>query len=150
MQADFRQIGVQITQQTMDDDAAFNAITAPDSKYLNFDLAMWDWVPPVDPDFMLSVVTCSQYGNWSDSGYCNPAYDTMYAQQGTLTNEKQRQQLIWQMQDMIYNARPYIILNYPDIIEAHSKQWTGFVLAPVMGSINSLSMQTLLQVHRVG
>ena len=150
MQADFRQIGVLITQKTMDDNAAFSAITAPGNKYLNFDLAMWDWVPPVDPDFMLSAVTCNQYGNWSDSGYCNPAYDAMYAQQSTLTNEKQRQQLVWRMQDIVYNARPYVILNYPDVIEAHSKQWTGFVLAPVMGSINSLSMQTLLQVHRVG
>jgi peptide/nickel transport system substrate-binding protein len=54
------------------------------------------------------------------------------------------------MQRLIYNARPYLILDYPDIIEAHTKQWTGFVPAPVMGSVNSLSMQTLLQVHQAG
>jgi len=150
IQSDFRQIGVQITQKTMDDDAAFAAISGPSNKYLNFDMAMWDWVPPVDPDFMLSVVTCEQYGGWSDSGYCNPAYDAMYEQQSTLTNPKERQQLVWKMQDTIYNARPYIILDYPDVIEAHSKKWTGFTLSPVMGSVTSLSMQTLLQVHQVG
>jgi peptide/nickel transport system substrate-binding protein len=54
------------------------------------------------------------------------------------------------MQRVIYNARPYVILDYPDIIEAHTKQWTGFVPEPVMGSVNSLSMQTLLQVHQTG
>ena len=74
----------------------------------------------------------------------------MYAQQSTLTDPKQRRALVWKMQDLIYNERPYIILDYPDIIEAHSKQWDGFVQSPVMGSVNSLSMQTLLGVHLVG
>jgi peptide/nickel transport system substrate-binding protein len=150
LQTDWKKIGISITQQNMDDAAASAAITAPNNKYLTFDMAMWDWVPPVDPDFMLSVVTCGQYGGWSDSGYCNPGYDRMYARQSTLINPAQRRALIWRMQKMIYNQRPYIILDYPDIIEAHTKQWTGFVPAPVMGSVNSLSMQTLLQVHRVG
>jgi len=150
LQTDFRKIGIAITQQNLDDDAATTAITAPDNKYLTFDMAMWDWVPPVDPDFMLSVVTCAQYGGWSDSGFCDPAYDRMYGRQSTLTAVSQRRALIWQMQRLIYGARPYIILNYPDIIEAHTKQWTGFVPAPVMGSVNSLSMQTLLQVQPAG
>jgi peptide/nickel transport system substrate-binding protein len=150
LQADFRKIGIAIQQQNLDDAAATAAITAPNNKYLTFDMAMWDWVPPVDPDFMLSVVTCGQYGGWSDSGFCDPAYDSMYAQQSTLTSVSQRRALIWHMQQVIYNARPYLILDYPDIIEAHTKQWTGFVEAPVMGSVNSLSMQTLLQVHQTG
>ena len=148
MQADLRKIGISITQQNMDDSAAFSAISAPNNKYETFDMAMWDWVPPVDPDFMLSVLTCAQLGNNSDSGFCNPAYDKMFARQSTLLNSAARHQLIWQMQKYIYNARPYIILDYPDIIEAHSPAWTGFAVAPVMGSVNSLSMQTLLTVHK--
>ena len=149
LQADWKKIGIAITQQNLDDAAATSAITAPGNKYLNFDMAMWDWVPPVDPDFMLSVVTCAQYGGWSDSGYCNPAYDKNYARQSTLTSVRQRQALIWQMQKTVYSDRPYLVLVYPDIIEAHTRQWSGFTPSPVMGSVNSLSMQTLLQVHQV-
>jgi peptide/nickel transport system substrate-binding protein len=149
IESGFRQIGIVIRQRNMDDDAAFAAISAPDNTYRTFDFAMWDWVPPVDPNFMLSVVTSSAYGNNSDSGYSDPAYDRMYTEQCTLTDIKQRQQLVWKMQEMIYNARPYIILNYPDIIEAHSRNWTGFVMSPSMGSLTSLSMQTLLSVHLV-
>jgi peptide/nickel transport system substrate-binding protein len=149
IQSDFQQIGIQIEELNLDDDATFVAISAPNNKYETFDLAMWDWVPPVDPDYMLSVLTCAQLGNNSDTGYCNPAYDKMYEQQGTLTNQKARQGLVWKMEQTIFDARPYIILDYPDIIEAHSKQWTGFVVAPVMGSINDLSMLTLLGLHRV-
>ena len=146
MQSDLAKIGISISQQNMDDSATFNAISH--DKYRTFDMAMWDWVPPVDPDFMLSVVTCAQLGNNSDSGYCNSAYDRMYAKQSTLISTSARRALIGQMQRYIYAAKPYIILDYPDIIEAHSPKWTGFVVAPVMGSVNSLSTQTLLQVHQ--
>ncbi|HEX5189646.1 MAG TPA: peptide ABC transporter substrate-binding protein [Streptosporangiaceae bacterium] len=148
MQADLAKIGISISQQNMDDSATFNAISAPGNKYETFDMAMWDWVPPVDPDFMLSVMTCAQLGNNSDSGYCNPAYDKMYARQSTLIATSARRALIWKMQQYIYDAKPYIILDYPDIIEAHSTKWTGFTVSPVMGSVNSLSTATLLQVHQ--
>jgi peptide/nickel transport system substrate-binding protein len=149
LQTDWRKIGIAITQQNLDDAAATAAITAPNNKYLTFDMAMWDWVPPVDPDFILSVLTCGQYGGWSDSGYCSQAYDKMYAKQATLTSPAQRRILVGQMQQSIYNSRPYLVLDYPDVIEAHTKQWAGFAPSPVMGSINSLSTQTLLQVHRI-
>ena len=148
MQTDLAKIGISISQQNMDDSATFNAISAPNSKYETFDMAMWDWVPPVDPDFMLSVMTCAQLGNNSDSGYCNPAYDKMYARQSTLIATSARRALIWQMQQYIYNAKPYIILDYPDIIEAHSTTWAGFTVSPVMGSVNSLSTATLLNVYQ--
>ena len=69
IQADFQKIGVRLSQKALDSSAAFDAITAPSTKYQNFDLAMWDWVGLPDPDFMLSVVTCAQYGGWSDTGY---------------------------------------------------------------------------------
>jgi peptide/nickel transport system substrate-binding protein len=149
IQADFQQIGVKLTQRALDDSAAFNAITAPGTTgYLNFDLAMWDWVPLIDPDFILSVVTCSQFGGWSDSGYCNPQYDQWYKQQSTLTKQSDRVALVYKMQDQIYNDRPYIVLNYDDQIEAHTKSWTGFVYSP-QGSFNPLSKQTMTEIHQV-
>jgi peptide/nickel transport system substrate-binding protein len=148
IQNDFNQIGIQIKQRSMDDDAANTALNDPDGKYLTYDLAMYDWVPPVDPDFMLSVMTCGALGNNSDSGYCDPSYDAQYAQQSILTDSAARHALVNQMQEKIYNDRPYIILDYPDIIEAHNKAFTGFVMSPVMGSVNSLSMITLLGLQK--
>ncbi len=58
IQADFRKIGIELKQKSLDSSAAFDAITSPNGKYTDFDLSMWDWVGLVDPDFMLSVVTC--------------------------------------------------------------------------------------------
>jgi len=149
IQADFKTIGVDLTQKALDSSAAFDAITAPSTKYLNFDLAMWDWVPLIDPDFMLSVVTCGQYGGWSDSGYCNKAYDAMYARQGTTLNQKERRLIVYQMQEKLARDKPYIFLNYESWISAHSKGWDGFVSSP-QGPFNSLSKESFTSVHRVG
>jgi peptide/nickel transport system substrate-binding protein len=144
-----QQIGVKVTERALDNDAAFQEVTKPDNKYLDFDLAMWDWVPLIDPDFILSVVTCGQYGGWSDTGYCDPAYDKMYQQQGLLTDAKQRQQAVWAMQQKLYDDRPYIVLSYDNQLEVHSKKWDGLVLT-AQGSFNPLSVQSMTQVHRVG
>lgn len=149
IQNDFQQIGVKLTMRKMDTDAATTAINGSDNKYTDFDLAMWDWIPPVDPDFQLSVLTCAQLGNNSDSGYCNPAYDKLYAAQGTAPTKAARQAIVDQMQKLAFDDRPYIVLNYQDVIEAHSPKWTGFLMSPLVGSVNNLSTQTLLTVHRV-
>ncbi len=150
IQTSFKQIGIDLQMRKMDTDAATTAINGSDNMYTGYDLAMWDWIPPVDPDFILSVLTCAQWGNNSDSGYCNPAYDALYLKQGTETDRAQRQATINEMQQIAFNDRPYIVLVYQDIIEAHSPKWTGFVMSPLVGSVNNLSTQTLLQVHKVG
>jgi peptide/nickel transport system substrate-binding protein len=126
VQNGLRQIGVKIAQRALDGSTAFTEITAPDNKYLNFDLSMWDWVGYEDPDFMLSVLTCGQYGGWSDSGYCNPAYDKLYQQQGATVDQKKRQKIVWQMQKIIAEQRPYIMLVNLDVVQAAPKKWAGF------------------------
>jgi peptide/nickel transport system substrate-binding protein len=149
IQADLAKVGIGLTQRNLDDTAAFEAVIAPDNKYLEFDLAMWDWVPEIDPDFILSVLTCEQYGGWSDTGYCDKSYDKMYADQAALLETGARRDLIHQMQRKVANERPYIVLNYQNVLEAHGTKWAGFVPSP-MESLNPLSKQTLTEVHRTG
>ena len=61
-------------------------------------------------------------------------------------NLAQRRSLVWQMQALLAKDLPYIDINYPDWIEAHSPSWTGFVMTP-QGSFNEMSDLTMLQVH---
>ena len=125
------------------------AILGDNSTYNKFDLAMWDWYPccPV-PDFILSVVECSEFGNWSDTGYCNPEYDKMYKAQGLERDLSKREKMVYAMQKMIYDARPYIVLSNDDTLNAWSTGWTGFVEGP-LGLFNNLSKTSLTQVHQV-
>jgi peptide/nickel transport system substrate-binding protein len=144
IQADFKKIGVEINQKVLDPSAEFDAITQ--NKYRNYDMTMWYWVPIVDPDFILSVYTCSQWYAWNDSGYCNKKYDQLYKEQAITTDPAKRQQIVYQMQKMFYDSRTEIVLDYNDTIDAWSNKWTGFVESP-QGMFTQLSKESLENVH---
>jgi peptide/nickel transport system substrate-binding protein len=146
LQTSFSKIGVQLRQKALDATAAFDLMSGPNNKYQGFDLALWDWVALIDPDFMLSVVTCAQYGGWSDSGYCDKRYDAMYSKQQLTPDQGKRRALVRQMQKYLYDRRPYIWLAALDSVDALSSKWTGLVPSP-QGPFNSLSKASLTSVH---
>jgi len=128
----FAKLGVKVTQKVGGDTTASYAIetgdcSGPASKqYTGFDIAMWDWVGYVDPDFMLSVVTRGQWCSWSDTGVNNPAYDKLYEQQGKTVDPAKRKALVYKMQKIVYDNVYYTQLVNEQAIDAHSKSWTGF------------------------
>jgi len=105
-----------------------------------FDMFEWGWVVEPDPNYQLSTFTCANrsykdgdsiYANLSDSFYCNPAYDTLFAQQGVETDVTKRTDIVKQMQQMLYDDAPYIVTYYYDNPEAYrSDRFTGFVNQP--------------------
>jgi peptide/nickel transport system substrate-binding protein len=121
VQTDLKEVGVQLTPEVLDNSAAYSAVTA--GNYKTFEMAMWDWYPETDPDFMLSVLTCSAWNVWNDTGYCNKSYDSLFNEQGAAMVPAQRLQLVYQMQQMVSQANSYLVLDYPDSIEAHSTKW---------------------------
>ena len=125
----FRQAGIKANPESMDEDSVV-AATTPAGDY---DLVIWSWDPDPDPDFILSVLTTDQFveGGWSDSGYHNPDYDQLYLEQQELVDKTARQQAIWEMQEMVFNDRPYIVLVYEDMLQAYrSDRFTGFIISP--------------------
>ncbi len=112
----------------LDDSAAYSAITA--NSYKNFEISMWDWYPLTDPDFMLSVLTCGSWNVWNDTGYCSKSYDSLYQAQSAAASAAKRQQIVYQMQQMIASQRVYLVLDYADSIEAHSTAWAACRWSP--------------------
>jgi peptide/nickel transport system substrate-binding protein len=132
VQEGFAEAGVKLTQKVGGDTTASYALETDDNcdgeastGYATFDMAMWDWVGYIDPDFMLSVVTKGQWCSWSDTGWDNPEYDEMYERQGTLVDPEERKQLVWEMQEMIYDNFVYTQLTNHEYIDAHSDKWAG-------------------------
>ena len=83
---------------------------------------------------MLSVMTSEQYveGGWSDCGYSNPEYDQLYLEQQSLIDRAERQKVVWKMQEMLYNDRPYIVLYYSANLQAYrSDRFSGFIESPL-------------------
>ena len=152
----FTQLGLKINYQVLDEAALL-------AKQYNFsgkdydpqyDLFLWDWVGSgSDPNYILSVFTTAQIANLSDSQFSNATYDKLFAQQQTIIDPTQRKAVIWQMQQLLYQQSPYIVLVYHHNLEAYSDKWTGFVRSPGGdGSIiyNADNVDSYLYAHPVG
>jgi peptide/nickel transport system substrate-binding protein len=146
IQPDFKKIGVQLNLKVLDPSAAYDALTA--NNYRNFEISMWDWYPLTDPDFMLSVLTCNSFDVWNDTGYCSKAYDNLYSAQSAAMDPAKRTQVVYQMQQMIAAAKPYLVIDYPDSIEAQSTHWSAR-LEVGGGSFNSMSILPMDSVHQL-
>ncbi|MCS6994354.1 MAG: ABC transporter substrate-binding protein [Anaerolineales bacterium] len=119
-------IGIRATPAAVDPDSLMAAVT-PNGDY---DLVIWGWGSDPDPDFMLSVMTSEQYveGGWSDSGYSNPVYDELFVKQQKTLDENERQKIVWEMQEIVFNDRPYIVLWYDNTLQAYrSDRFVGFL-----------------------
>jgi peptide/nickel transport system substrate-binding protein len=152
VQEGFAAAGVKVTQKVGGDSTAAYEIETTDhcdaktsSGYTGWDIAMWDWVGYVDPDFMLSVVTKGQWCSWSDTGWDNPDYDKLYEEQGTTVDESKRAAIVQQMEQQIYDNFLYTQLVEEQYIDAHTKQWDG--MDP---HLNAYAKMYWTQPHKVG
>src|SRR6266571_930614 len=127
-------IGIKVTTTAMSD-SQLTAVIGNGQ----YDMFMWGWGVEPNPDFQLSVFTCAQrsYGSgpnyspgWSDSFYCNPAYDKLYHEQQALDGPA-REKVVKQMQQMLYTNDPYAVLYYWNDTQAYrSDMFTGFAPQP--------------------
>jgi peptide/nickel transport system substrate-binding protein len=102
----------------------------------NFDAFQWGWYVEPDPDSMLSYMTTSQLGAWSDSWYSNKEYDTLYAQQHVETDHAKRVEDVKKMQEILYRDSPYLVTAYSAISEAvRSDRFACFVPQPNPGGV---------------
>jgi peptide/nickel transport system substrate-binding protein len=87
----------------------------------DYDMILWDWNIDADPHFLTSVFTCAERadGGWNDSGYCTPEYDALFQAQATAIDDDTRRDALYQIQQTIYNDRPWIMVVYPEAISAY-------------------------------
>ena len=127
LEAAYKKIGVNLTEIPGGDPAqAYSLETAPDGKYLNYDMATWDWSGYIDPNFVLSGLTTSEWSSISDTGFNDPQYNALWTEQESTINQTKRRALVWKMEQFVNNELPYIQLVDEDLVTAHSKQWAGF------------------------
>lgn len=105
-----------------------------------FDMFEWGWVVEPDPNYQLSTMTCgsrsyedggSILAGLSDSFYCNPEYDKLFDAQGTETDEAKREEIVKQMQQVLYDDWPYAVTYYYDNLVAYrTDRFEGFIPQP--------------------
>ena len=128
-------IGVETTVTLIAEDALTEKIGQGE-----YDMFEWGWVVEPDPGYQLSTFTCDKrsyedggtiVANLSDSFYCNPEYDKLFAAQSTETDPAKRVEIVKQMQQILYDDWPYAITYYYDNLVAYrSDRFEGFVPQP--------------------
>jgi len=118
----------------------------------NFDAYIWYWTGDPDPNYQLSVFTSDECLKLSDGCWSNSDYDAMYEKQRTMMDQDKRQQVVQDMQALIYQESPEIALAYPNNIEAYRNDLVGD-FTPVPGpdgylipNYNNASMVTVAPV----
>ncbi len=119
------------------DDKLYNTVGStfkPD-----YDLFVWGWGGDFDPGFLLSIFLTSQINGWSDSAWSDPQYDRLYQQQAAELDPQKRKAIIWQMEQIIYQQSPYLVLVYPQTLQVYDTQhWQGWVRQPAgTGTVNN-------------
>ncbi|HEY6568322.1 MAG TPA: peptide ABC transporter substrate-binding protein [Actinomycetota bacterium] len=121
-----RDIGIDVSIKSMTDGKLYD-----DWYDYDWDMILYSWGTTPDPDFLLSTFTSGQCGYWSDTCYSNPEYDDLYKEQQTTLDPDARHEIVTQMQQMLYEDSPEIVLWYPNAFEAwRGDRWTGFLRWP--------------------
>jgi peptide/nickel transport system substrate-binding protein len=97
----------------------------------DYDFFHWGWYVEPDPNSILDDFTCAQRGGWSDSWYCNPKYDALMKQQKGEMDDELRVDQIKQMQKIIFEDSPYLVVAYTTTGQAfRSDRFACFVPQP--------------------
>ncbi|GAB4503233.1 MAG: ABC transporter substrate-binding protein [Anaerolineales bacterium] len=121
----WRAVGVDVQPQAMDPDA----LTAACCPAFDFDVILWGWGSDPDPNLLLSVMTTDEIPTGSsETGYSNPEYDQLYIQQASEMDFKKRQELVWKMQQIVFDDVVYIIPYYDPSLQAfRTDRFTGWI-----------------------
>ncbi|HMU91402.1 MAG TPA: ABC transporter substrate-binding protein [Anaerolineales bacterium] len=119
------EIGISLEMQAVDPDA----LTAQCCPAFDFDIMIWGWGSDPDPSALLYVYTSEGIPTGSsETGYSNPKYDELYAQQQTELNFEARKSIVWEMQKLVHDDVVYIIPFYDAETQAYrSDRFTGWI-----------------------
>lgn len=119
------EIGVELEPQAVDPDA----LTAQCCPAFDFDIMIWGWASDPDPSALLYVYTSEAIPTGSsETGYSNPAYDELYAQQQVTLDFDARRDIVWEMQKIVHDDVVYIIPFYDASVQAfRTDRFTGWI-----------------------
>ena len=121
-------IGIQVTIQPMSMTALNSDLGKGD-----WDMLMDAWTGSPDPTYLLGIQTCGTLplddgtGGNTDSFFCDPQFDKLFAEQSTLFDPAQRAKIVDQMEQILYTADVDQIYFYSTVNIAYSDKVTGLM-----------------------
>ncbi|MBK7456528.1 MAG: ABC transporter substrate-binding protein [Anaerolineales bacterium] len=118
-------IGVKTELAATDPDA----LTSQCCPVFDYDIILWGWGSDPDPNLLLNVQTTGEIPTgYNETGYSNPEFDALYAQQAVELDLDKRKELVWKMQEVAFNDVVYIIPYYEQNVQAfRTDRFTGWL-----------------------
>jgi peptide/nickel transport system substrate-binding protein len=123
------ELGLKMTFEVIDEGALEDRLWNYDGDTYapDFDLYLWDWDGYDDPGQTLATLTTAQIEAWNEPCWSDPEYDGLATEQAAQLDPQKRKDLIWRMQQIIYEQTPWVVLTYPDHLEAYNTdKWNGW------------------------
>ncbi len=124
-----KQLGLDVKLQIIDSNTLTNNVYnyQGNTPAPNFDLVVWEWTGYFDPGQTLSALATNEIGNLDEPCWSNAEYDKLALDQASAVDLQKRAQIIWQMQQLMYQQSPWIPITYPYYLEAvNTAKWTGW------------------------
>jgi peptide/nickel transport system substrate-binding protein len=125
----FRDLGLKIQYQVMDDGIYYDSIWAYQGNTYSpdFDMYLWAYDGYADPGDTLASFITSQIENWNEPCWSNAEYDKVLDDANSELDLEKRKELIWRAQQIFYEESPEIALDYPVRLEAvNTANWDGW------------------------
>ncbi len=121
----WKEVGVGTELQATDPDA----LTAQCCPVFDYDVILWGWASDPDPNILLGVQSTGEIeSGYNESGYSNPVYDGLFAEQAVELDLQARTEIVWKMQEITFNDVVYIIPYYEQTIQAYrTDRFTGWL-----------------------
>ena len=127
----FGQLGITVTAAVTEEGKLIDDVTGPPEGPADYDIYMWGWVGDPDPTSLLKFFQTSEIGASSDSYYSNPHYDELFTQQRAEADPVKRKAILAEMQNLVYDEAPYIILYYDAELHAYrTDKFAGWTNQP--------------------
>ncbi len=137
------EIGVTLEMQAVDPDA----LTAQCCPAFDFDMMLWGWGSDPDPSALLYVYTTEAIPTGSsETGYSNPAFDELYAQQQTTLDFEARKAIVWEMQKIVHDDVVYIIPYYEQATQAfRTDRFSGWLTGQAKVELSDVSSLVVIE-----
>jgi len=116
----FKELGIDVQASVTEEGKLIDDLIPKEGKGpANFDMFIWGWVGDPDPHSLLYDLTTDAIGSLSDSFFSNDRYDELFKLQQRATDEAQRKTYMAEMQNIVYDQAPYIVLYYDSELHAY-------------------------------
>jgi len=125
----FREVGVNVKLAVYDDAVYYDGIWNYEGATFvpDFDMYIWEWDGYIEAGLTLDCFTSAQIEGWNEMAWSNAEFDRLDVLQNEALDVNKRAELIRQMQQVMYEDAPAIVLTHAYRLAAYrTDRWQGW------------------------